>query len=59
MISSSRGTFSGLAEPAHSADECGTPSPGSKMRSRSSGIDFTKGPMEISDDSDFDDFVDS
>ena len=59
MTFSSRGTFSGLAEPAQSANKCGTPSLGSRMRSRPPGIDFTERPVEISDDFDFDDFKDS
>ena len=55
MTPASRGTFSGLAEPAQSVDECGTPSPESRMRSRPPTIGFTEGPVEISDDANFND----
>ena len=49
------GTFSSLAEPAQSADECGNPNLESRVRSRPPGINFAEGPVEISDDSDFED----
>ena len=59
LTPASRETFSGLVESTLNADECGTSSPGSRVRSRPLGISFAEGPMEISDDSDFDDYEDS